>query len=185
MTVRLLLISPPAGRALREARFDDGTPLAPADLTRAREAAPELPPYERLLTAPSARCRQTAGVFGRDAVEVPELAGLDAGRWRGRPLAEVSAAEPDAVAAWLSDPAAAPHGGESVRELCARVTGWLESAGGGRTLAVVEPEIVRALVLTALNAPGSAFWRIDVPPLTATELTGRAGRWNVRVGRAL
>ncbi|MEU3503175.1 histidine phosphatase family protein, partial [Streptomyces hundungensis] len=85
------------------------------------------------------------------------------------------------------DPAAAPHGGEPVRALCARATAWLAAAteNGGRTLAVVEPEIVRALVLRALDAPESAFWRIDVPPLTATELTGRSGRWNLRAGRPL
>jgi len=36
-----------------------------------------------------------------------------------------------------------------------------------------------------LRAPESAFWRVDVPPLTATEFSGRAGRWNVRAGRPL
>ena len=55
----------------------------------------------------------------------------------------------------------------------------------GRTVAVVEPEVVRALVVRVLGAPESAFWRVDVPPLTATELSGRAGRWNLRAGRPL
>ncbi|GGX59031.1 phosphoglycerate mutase [Streptomyces fructofermentans] len=59
------------------------------------------------------------------------------------------------------------------------------TAASGRIIAVVEPEIVRAAVVRALGAPESAFWRLDVPPLTATELSGRAGRWNLRVGRAL
>lgn len=91
------------------------------------------------------------------------------------------------MARWLADPGAAPHGGESVRAFCERVAGRLDTAAEftGRTVAVVEPEVVRALVVRVLGAPESAFWRVDVPPLTATEFSGRAGRWNVRAGRPL
>jgi len=115
------------------------------------------------------------------------LRALDMGRWRGRTLDEVSAGEPDAVARWLTDPAAAPPGGESVRDLCERVAGWLDASAeiAGRTLAVVEPEIVRAVVVTVLKTPEAAFWRLDVPPLTATEVSGRSGRWNLRLGQPL
>ncbi|NUR01928.1 MAG: histidine phosphatase family protein, partial [Streptomyces sp.] len=135
--------------------------------------------------SPTVRCRETAVALGLDAVEAPQLAALDTGRWRGASLAEVSEREPEALARWLSDPGAAPHGGESVAALCDRVAGWLETVAQpqGRTLAVVEPEVVRAAVLRALGAPESAFWRADVPPLTAIELSGRSGRWNVLLGR--
>jgi hypothetical protein len=149
------------------------------------------------------------------AVTEPELAGLDVGRWRGATLAEVSTDEPEAVGRWLADPSSAPHGGESVVGLCERVAKWLEAVadpgsglgsgasgsdsdsasasasasasgpGSVRIIAVVEPEIVRAGVVRALGAPESAFWRVDVPPLVVTEFSGRASRWNVRVGRAL
>ncbi|MER6563095.1 histidine phosphatase family protein, partial [Streptomyces sp. NPDC001027] len=100
---------------------------------------------------------------------------------------EVGAAEPEAVARWLGDPESAPHGGESVRDLCARVAGWLETAadGEGRVLAVVEPEVVRAAAVQVLGAPATAFWRLDVPPLTATSVSGRGGRWNLRLGLPL
>ena len=137
---------------------------------------------------PTTRCRQTAQALGLDgAGDVPGLAGLRVGRWRGATLGEVSAAEPEAVARWLADPASAPHGGESVRAFCARVAECLDDAArhDGRVVAVVEPEVVRALVVRALGAPESAFWRVDVAPLSATELSGRAGRWNVRAGRPL
>ena len=99
----------------------------------------------------------------------------------------MSAEEPEALARWLSDPEAAPHGGESVRAVCDRVGSWLEAVARdeGRTVAVAEPEIVRAAVVRALRAPESAFWRTDVPPLSAVELSGRAGRWNVRLGHTL
>ncbi|WP_371483120.1 histidine phosphatase family protein [Kitasatospora sp. NBC_00315] len=56
------------------------------------------------------------------------------------------------------------------------------SAVRGPLLAVVEPDVVRAAVLHALGVPGPAFWRLDVRPLSVTELSGRAGRWNVRCG---
>lgn len=109
------------------------------------------------------------------------------GRWRGRTLDEVAVAEPEAVGRWSADPSCAPHGGESVRDACARVGRWLDALRetDGRTLAVVEPDVVRAAVVHAVGLPPWGFWRWDVAPLTATELSGRAGRWNVRLGRPL
>ena len=184
-TSRVILISPAITAALREARFDDGCPLDASGLRQARAAAGVLPPLDRAWSSPTVRCRETVAALGLDAEPLPELAGLDAGRWRGATLAEVGGREPEALARWLTDPDAAPHGGESVRAVCDRVARWLESAArhAGRTLAVVEPEVVRAAVVRGLGAPDSAFWRTDVPPLTAVELSGRAGRWNVRLGR--
>ncbi|WP_190217873.1 histidine phosphatase family protein [Streptomyces griseosporeus] len=187
MTSRVMLISPGMNAALREARFDDGRPLDEAALRAARAASGALPAAQAVWCSPTVRCEQTARALGLAAVPVPALAGLDAGRWRGATLAEVTAAEPEALAAWLADPEAAPHGGESVRALCDRVEDWLATAADtdGRTLAVVEPEVVRAAVVRTLGAADTAFWRTDVPPLSAVEFTGRAGRRNVKVGRPL
>ncbi|MFJ3670867.1 histidine phosphatase family protein [Streptomyces sp. NPDC090106] len=187
MTSQVMLISPAITAALREARFDDGCGLDPSGARLARSAAGTLPAAERVLVSPTVRCRETAAALGLDALEAPELAALDAGRWRGASLADVSASEPAELARWLGDPEAAPHGGESVRALCDRVGTWLIALAplSGRTVAVAEPEIVRAAVVRALGAPESAFWRTDVTPLTAVELSGRAGRWNVRVGSPL
>ena len=187
MTSRVMLISPAISEALREARFDDGCPLDASGLRSAKAAAGTLPTAHRVCSSPTLRCRETAGALGLDALDAPELAALDTGRWRGSTLAEVGAAEPEALTRWLSDPEAAPHGGESVGALCERVGAWLDAlaAETGWTIAVAEPEIVRAALVHALGAPTSAFWRTDVPPLTAVELSGRAGRWNVRMGRPL
>ncbi|MFI1968744.1 histidine phosphatase family protein [Streptomyces cinnamoneus] len=187
MTLRVILISPASGSALREVRFDDDGPLEEAGLRGARAVAGTLPRASLVLTAPSTRCRLTASALGLDPRVAPELRDLDAGSWRGRTLDEVFAAEPEAVAAWLADPGAAPHGGESVTELVGRAGAWLDERSGdaGRVLAVAEPAVVRAVLVHALGLPPAAFWRLDVPPLTATELTGRAGRWNLRCGRPL
>ncbi|GAA2692211.1 histidine phosphatase family protein [Streptomyces lunalinharesii] len=189
MTSRVILVSPASNPALRRARFDEGAPLDAAGAARAAAAAGSLPAADRVHVSPTVRCRETAAALGLAGPSGPEAepAAWDVGRWRGRTLDEVAAAEPAELALWLSDPGAAPHGGESVRDLCARVARWWADCGGhdGRTVAVVEPEVVRAVVVGVLGAPEAAFWRIDVPPLTATEFTGRSGRWNLRLGRAL
>lgn len=182
-----MLISPAISLALREARFDDGCPLDATGHRLARTAAGTLTAVDRAWVSPTVRCRETAVALGLDAVPVPELTGLDMGRRRGAALTEVSAREPEADALWMADPASAPHGGESVREFCDRIAAWLVSAErlAGRTVVVVDPEVVRAAVVRALGAPESAFWRIDVPPLTSTDFSGRSGRWNLRIGQPL
>ncbi|WP_128801700.1 MULTISPECIES: histidine phosphatase family protein [unclassified Streptomyces] len=189
MTSRVTLISPAMSTSLRQARFYDGTgSLDDGGAARARAAAGTLPPAERVVVSPGVRCSETATALGLDAGEAPaELAGLNAGRWAGLTLDEVAGSEPEAVARWLTDPDSAPHGGESVRDLCLRVGRWLDAASrtDGRTLAVVEPDVVRAAVVQVLGAPAASFWRADVPPLTATEISGRAGRWNLRLGNPL
>ncbi|MGW4201808.1 histidine phosphatase family protein [Streptomyces sp. NPDC004726] len=186
MTVRVMLISPATTAALREARFEGEVSLDDPGRAAARAAAGTLPRGGRPLTGPSLRCRETAAALGlAEAEPVAALADWDVGRWRGRRLAEVTGAEPDAVTAWLSDPSAAPHGGESLISLSARVADWLESLQAGRVLAVVEPAVIRAALLHALALPPETFWRLDVPPLALTELTGRSQRWNLRCGSPL
>ncbi|MEU6578471.1 histidine phosphatase family protein [Streptomyces sp. NPDC046805] len=187
MTSRVTLVSAARSASVRQVRFDDGAPLDASGTAAARAAAGTLRTARQVLVSPTVRCRETASALGLEATEEARLAGLDMGRWRGRTLDEVAAREPGAVALWLADPDAAPHGGESVRALCARAERWLHTVreAEGGVLAVVEPEFVRAVVVRVLAAPEAAFWRLDVPPLTATGLSGRAGRWNVRLGQAL
>ncbi|MGV9777011.1 histidine phosphatase family protein [Streptosporangium sp. NPDC003464] len=125
------------------------------------------------------RCTQTATALGLRIDPDPLLADCDHGRWSGRTLEEVEAAEPEALAAWLTDPGAAPHGGESVAGLLGRVAGWLSHRAPGRTVAITHPSFIRAAVVHALGAPAPAFWRVDVAPLARVALTGRGGRWRL------
>ncbi|WP_441246434.1 histidine phosphatase family protein [Kitasatospora sp. McL0602] len=60
-----------------------------------------------------------------------------------------------------------------------------DEAHGGRTVAVAEPAVIRATVVHALSLPPTSFWRLDVVPLSVTELSGHAGRWNLRCGETL
>ncbi|WP_254705879.1 histidine phosphatase family protein [Streptomyces vilmorinianum] len=166
--------------ALREARFDDDGPV------EAVEAAPWLGGSGvRVHSSPSGRCRATAEALGLAAVPLDALAGCAMGRWRGRRLDELAAQEGASVAAWLSDPEAVPHGGESLRALRERVGVWLDGLTPGRIVAVVEPDVLRAAVVHALGAGDQTFWRLDVRPLASVALSGRSGRWNVRLGEPL
>ncbi|MFF4243223.1 histidine phosphatase family protein [Streptomyces sp. NPDC001822] len=189
MTVRVMLISPAVNAALREARFEGDAPLdeAGARGAAAVAAAGGVPGADRHVRSPSRRCGGTAAALGVEARAEPVLADWDMGRWRGLRLSDVGAVEPDAVSAWLADPSAAPHGGESLLDLIARAGTALDSLGGadGRLLAVAEPAVVRAALVHALRLPVEAFWRLDVAPLSLTELSGRSGRWNLLCGRPL
>ncbi|MET9605125.1 histidine phosphatase family protein [Streptomyces sp. NPDC006512] len=112
------------------------------------------------------------------------LAGPATGAWAGRTLEEVAAEDPQAVRSWLTDPEyAPPGGGESVAALIARTGAHLAGLEPGRHHAVVAQAVVRAAVVAALELPAAAFWRLDVRPDTVTTLSGRAGRWNLLVGR--
>ncbi|MEV8019843.1 histidine phosphatase family protein [Streptomyces sp. NPDC086554] len=188
MTVRLTLVSPATSQALKEVRFDDDSPLDPAGIARAEAAAGSLPPAVATYTSPSPRCRRTAQALGLAPAEpLAALAACDMGRWQGQTLDSVASAEAEAVALWLDDPTAVPHGGESLHDVRLRVAAWLDTLGSpaGHVVAVVEPDVIRAALVHALSAPDQAFWRLDIRPLTATRLSGRTGRWNVRSGDAL
>ncbi|MGW2330965.1 histidine phosphatase family protein [Streptomyces sp. NPDC001700] len=190
--MHITLLAPAVNAALRQVRFDDAPPDAAA-VRRARAAAGAVPRHDVMFTAPSARCRGTAQALALDAAVAPELRDLDVGHWRGRSLDEVGREAPEEVAAWLSDPAAAPHGGESLLRLIERTGAWLESGAGQdsgagrdvRVLAVADPAVIRAALVHALDLPPRTFWRLDVAPLTVTALSGRSGRWNLRCGQPL
>lgn len=182
MTVRLTLLCA-AAAAGREFRFAD-MPLDERAVRHARAAAATLPSAGTLYTAPSQRCRQTAAALGWNATVEAALRDLDMGSWHGRTLDDIAASDTAALTTWMSDPDEAPHGGESVADVCRRVADWLTAlpAETGRVAAVVEQAVARAAVVCAMSAPYTSFWRVDVPPLTTVQLTGRAGRWNLRTG---
>ncbi len=136
-----------------------------------------------VLCSPAVRCLQTAEAAGlRDARSDPELAECDFGAWAGRTLAEVSAADTESVAAWMADPDARPHGGESLTELATRIAAWLDGQAtlDGDAVAITHGGVVRAALVHALGAPLEAFWRLDAAPLAITELHTYDRRWTVK-----
>jgi broad specificity phosphatase PhoE len=176
---RLLLVRHASTAALRRAAFPLDEELDAAGL----QAASALRGRWRgeAMCSPSARTRATAVACGLDPVEVPSLAECDFGSWGGRTLTEVWAADPAAAEAWMTDPDATPHGGESLRELLARVRGWMDAevSRSGTAVVFTHGGVIKAALVNALDAAPAAFWRVDVAPLHLTELHGRDGRWTV------
>lgn len=175
---RLLLVRHASTDAVRSAAFGSDEPLD----SRGRSAAArlQLPRHDEVLVSPALRARETAACAGLVASgDAPDECGF--GRWAGLSLREVTEREPDAVREWMTDPDAAPHGGESLRSLLARVGDWLsiQATLDGTAVAITHGGVVKACVVTALGAPPEAFWRVDVAPLSVTELHAHAGRWTV------
>jgi broad specificity phosphatase PhoE len=177
---RLLLIRHASTDAVRRAAFPVDEPLDDAGRAAARGLAGRLGRGDAL-SSPALRARDTAAAAELAAAIDPALRECDFGAWAGRTLAEVRAADPDGAAAWMTDPCACPHRGESLSGLLARVADWLDeqAACDGRTIAVTHGGVVKAAVVHALAAPVEAFWRIDVTPLALTELHAHGGRWTL------
>ncbi len=173
---RLTLISHAMTDAMAAGRFPADEPLT--DIGRRQVG--RLNSDAWALAGPERRTRQTAELLGLRASTEPQLADLDCGRWRGLELQNIPPAD---LRSWLTDPAAAPHGGESVASLVDRVAGWLRSQADRlvRTVAVTHPAVVRAAILVALDAPPKSFWRIDVAPVSHTVLHHRGRGWTLRL----
>jgi broad specificity phosphatase PhoE len=181
MTARLTLICHGSTDAVRAAAFPKDEPLDHHGKTAAAKLAGLLPGVDRCWSAPELRTRQTADALGLSATIQPVLRECDYGRWAGKTFDEIAASEAEGANCWLHDPAAAPHGGESILELMRRVADWLadESTRHQRSIVVTHPAIVRAAIVVIMAAPAQSFWRVDVRPLSVTRLSGRGGRWNL------
>ncbi|HEV7480026.1 MAG TPA: histidine phosphatase family protein [Roseiarcus sp.] len=181
MTARLDLLAHGASAATRGARFPDDDPLEASAIGALDALRGRLRPYAQVLTSPARAARETAVALGFDAEVEMALSDCDYGRWRGLASKDVAEREPDEFAAWLGDPAAAPHGGESLAVLIERIGAWLTQALAGETatLAVTHAAVIRAAIVNVLGASSSSFARIDVAPLSLTRLSGHAGRWNL------
>jgi broad specificity phosphatase PhoE len=181
MIARLDLLAHGASAATRHARFPDDEALEPSAVGALQALRGRLRPYAQVLTSSARAARETAAALGFDAEVERALSDCDYGRWRSLASRHVAEHEPDAFAAWLGDPASAPHGGESVADLIERIGAWLTQALAreGVTLAVTHAAVVRAAIVHALGARSSAFARIDVAPLSLARLSGHAGRWNL------
>jgi broad specificity phosphatase PhoE len=168
--------------ATESGAFGADEPLIDDAFAAAGRLASRLPTDAQILCSPALRCRQTATAAGLSPRVDPGLDQVDLGRWRGRTFAEVHFSEPEPMSQWLSDPAAAPHGGDSLAAFATRVAQWLDrlrSEQDRTVLAVTHSEVIRAAVLHALAAPLRAFWQLTIAPLSITELHRYDGTWTV------
>ncbi|WP_150799374.1 histidine phosphatase family protein [Pseudomonas fluorescens] len=179
-STRLTLMCHARTVAQKFGRFPTDEPLEMAGQSAMDSRRARFKGTPRLLCGPELRARQTAGLFGSDVEVVPALRDCDFGRWKGGRIDDLHKSEPDMLQAWLDDPDSAPHGGESVVQLGARVAAWLTTleATPGHIVAITHPFVIRAALTQALQA--AAFNLIDVEPLSAIELRFN-GCWRLRL----
>jgi len=111
---------------------------------------PKLCAEMRSITSPLARCVETAALLGApQAVREPRIVEMSWGDWEGRRLADIRAELGSAMAknearGWDFR----PEGGESPREVLARVRSWLAELSAP-TLAITHRGVIRAIYATA------------------------------------
>ena len=188
MPARLTLISHAPTPAQRDARFPADEPLEESALIKLSTLTWQPPRAQHVLAAPELRTQQTAAALHLAATPAAELRDLNYGIWQGRTLDALYAEDPTSIAQWLSDPNSTPHSGESIAALITRVENWLaklaalatEDKHTNHTIAITHPAVIRAAILHTLNAPSQSFWRIDIAPLTLTDLRHNGRTWTLR-----
>jgi len=111
---------------------------------------PEACSAMRIITSPLARCVETAALLGATRAErEPRIAEMSWGEWEGRRLAELrselgAAMQENEARGWDFR----PPGGESPREVLARVRSWLAELAVP-TLAITHRGVIRAIFAAA------------------------------------
>src|SRR6516165_5271981 len=126
MTTRLHLLCLASTSSVSSIAFAADEPLDPRGRETLKRLSGRLPSCDIVLRSPARSAEQTAEGLALGARTEPLLRDCDFGRWAGRTLAEVQAEAPEAIADWLQDPHAAPHGGESFADVMRRVGGWMD-----------------------------------------------------------
>ncbi|TSD99604.1 histidine phosphatase family protein [Mesorhizobium intechi] len=179
MLVRLTMICNGATAATRRGSFPLDEPLEPRSLTQAKAMRGTLRRADRAWTAPALRARQTAEALSLDASVEPLLADQDYGSWAGKGFEEQ---QPGDIAALLTDPNAAPHGGESLADVGRRASALMDSliAEPGHTIALTHASVIRTAIVHVLGAPLAACRKIDIEPLSITDFRSDGHRWVLR-----
>jgi ribonuclease H / adenosylcobalamin/alpha-ribazole phosphatase len=191
----LVLVRHGATSHTADKRFSGGLASSNPGLTdegraQVREVAEWLAPLgaavEAVVTSPVRRTRESAGILAErldlDLVEEPGFAEMEFGVWDGLTFAEVRERFPDQVQGWLGSLDVAPGGGgESFREVEARVLGGLERVierYEGRTVLVVSHVTpIKTLVAHAVDAPLTALFRMELSTasVSVVSFVGAAG----------
>jgi broad specificity phosphatase PhoE len=180
---RLTLISHAPTAATRLSAFPADESLEEPTLAKLTTLNWQPPRAHQILTAPELRTQQTAKALNLIATPTNELRDIAYGIWQGRSLADVHTEDPEAITQWLNDPISTPHKGESITTLITRVQSWLTTLtveDANHTVAITHPAVIRAAILHTLDAPPQSFWRIDIAPLTLTDLRHNGRTWTLR-----
>jgi broad specificity phosphatase PhoE len=175
MAQRLLVVAHAATPATRALVFGDPGSLLPGEIRRLSGRTVSW------LSGPEKACQATAVRLGGTAEPIQDLRDCNFGGWTGKALADVASHDPTGLDAWLRDPYAAPHCGESLAELITRVGRLLDDRAWpeGRNVAVVTSLVARALLVHALGAPPEVVFRIDMTPLGRALISRSQQTWRL------
>jgi broad specificity phosphatase PhoE len=179
MNPRLLLVRHAPTAATRAGTFPADEPLDEQAVVDAGAKRSLIGRFDRVLCSPSLRTRQTAEALALSPTIDRGLAECDFGAWAGLSIDDVRARYAGQIDSWLVDPTSAPHGGETLSDVAARVQRFLERASHleGKTVAVTHGGVIRVAIVLARAQPLEMIWRVNVEPLSATELRFARGRW--------
>jgi len=181
LPTRITLISHAVTLALRHASFPLDESVTEGELEKIAATGWAAPRAQQVCCGPERRTWQTAKALGLQPTEASEICEINYGMWGGKQIDVIQASDPAGLAAWLTDVQATPHGGESVAQLIARVGAWLEKqTNAGHTVAVTHPAVIRGAILCCLQAPLTSFWRLDIAPLSVTDLRFNGRLWTAR-----
>ena len=182
MAPRLTLICHATTRALRAATFGGDDPIDDVGKAKAERLAGTIRRTDACFTSPALRARETAAALGLEAVVDERLRDCDFGRWTGLKFTQVLVREPRKLMSWITNPSTAPHGGEPIPKLIERVAAWIREPGRDKvhTVAITHASVIRAAIVHVIEAQLQSFWRIDVTPLSLTDLRTNGRRWVLR-----
>jgi ribonuclease H / adenosylcobalamin/alpha-ribazole phosphatase len=147
--------------------------------TMADWLAPIAEGVDAVVASPVRRTMESAELIaerlGKTVDVEPGFAEMEFGRWDGLTLDEVAERDQAGLDAWLGSLDTAPPGGESFREVEARVLDALDrlrEAHTGKTVVVVSHVTpIKTLVAQALTAPLDAVFRMELSPASVTVLS--------------
>ncbi len=182
MAPRVTLICHASTKALRAATFGGDDPIDDVGRAKAERLKGTLRRFDLCLTSPALRARETAAALGLTATVDERLRDCDFGRWTGRKLSQVIVREPRKLMSWMSNPSSAPHGGETIPQVMERVALWISEPERSKvhTVAITHASVIRAAIVYVIQAQPQSFWRIDVSPLSLTDLRTNGRRWVLR-----
>lgn len=172
--------TPVGGRAYRGHGIDD--PLSEAGWAQMWAAVGEQAgwPWTRVVSSPLIRCRDFAEALGERAglpVSVDaRFREVGFGSWEGRTPAQIRSEEPEAYAAFFSDPLdSRPEGAEPLPDFAARVAAafddCLREHAGEHVLLVAHAGVIRASLAHVLQADLRCAYRVAVDNACFTRCT--------------
>jgi broad specificity phosphatase PhoE len=181
MKSELILLCHAATRAMKTGFFPaDDDPLDETDRPRLANFGQHFK-VDRVVASPARAARDTACEIDSECHADEEWSDLDYGRWRGKAIRDIHDEDADGLGAWLSDPTSAPHGGESLEALRARIRrAFVRSPTAGTTLIVTHAIVVKVALAIVLNAPLDAVYSMDLEPLSSITLTRSGDAWRLR-----